>query len=170
MPQKLLNFKWKLAGFKMAVSLEPFDRFWCFNFWVKALDVYFHPGTPTTGATPPPPPLTDNTAEGHFFNLSILWVVWTEELSTIKWVEYPRQDYLLENNWPNKLDWISEELVSIVKQGIFACRKCSQIYWNFQKFTNSSCAWIFPVKRYHFKVFTFLKCTSTSLMHTVHMF
>ncbi len=27
----------------MAVSLEPFDGFWCFNFWVKALDVYFHP-------------------------------------------------------------------------------------------------------------------------------
>ena len=28
----------------MTVSLEPFDRFWCFNFWVKALDVYFHCG------------------------------------------------------------------------------------------------------------------------------
>ncbi len=27
----------------MSVSRELFDRFWCFNFWMKALDVYFHP-------------------------------------------------------------------------------------------------------------------------------
>ncbi len=26
----------------MAVSLEPFDWFWCFNFWEKALEVYFY--------------------------------------------------------------------------------------------------------------------------------
>ncbi len=36
----------------MTVSLEPFDRFWCFNFWVKALDVYFHSST-TAGPSDP---------------------------------------------------------------------------------------------------------------------
>ena len=42
----------KLGDFKMAVSLEPFDRFWCFNFWLKALDVYFYPGL-TAGQSDP---------------------------------------------------------------------------------------------------------------------
>ncbi len=42
----------KLGDFKMAVSLEPFDRFWCFNFWLKAFDVYFYPGL-TTGQSDP---------------------------------------------------------------------------------------------------------------------
>ncbi len=42
----------------MAVSLEPFDRFWCFNFWVKALDVYFH----SSKAGPPAPYNRRNTA------------------------------------------------------------------------------------------------------------
>ncbi len=47
-----IEFKIKLARFKMVVSLEPFDGFWCFNFWVKALDVYFHPGI-TAGPSDP---------------------------------------------------------------------------------------------------------------------
>ena len=40
----LMKFLVKLANFKMAVSLEPFDRFWCLNFWEKARDVCFHSG------------------------------------------------------------------------------------------------------------------------------
>ena len=36
----------------MAVSLEPLDRFWCFNFCLKALDVFFHPEV-TAGPTDP---------------------------------------------------------------------------------------------------------------------
>ncbi len=67
--KNLMKFLLKLANFKMAVSLEPFDRFWCFNFWEKALDVCFHSGmtaghqTLTTCATPPPQPLSDNTVK-----------------------------------------------------------------------------------------------------------
>ncbi len=51
-PPKLLTLRWKLAEIKMAVSLEPVDRFWCFNFWVKALDVYFNPSI-TAGPSDP---------------------------------------------------------------------------------------------------------------------
>ena len=36
----------------MVVSLEALDWFWCFNFWLKALNVYFHPGL-TAGPSDP---------------------------------------------------------------------------------------------------------------------
>ena len=50
--RKWMKFLIKQANFKMAVSLEPFDRFWCFNFWEKALDVYFYSGM-TAGPSDP---------------------------------------------------------------------------------------------------------------------
>ena len=52
----------------MPITLEPFVRFTCFNFHLKALDSYFHPGLtsgasdPTGGRIQPPPALTDNPA------------------------------------------------------------------------------------------------------------
>ena len=61
---KLLNLRWKLAGFKMAVSLEPCERFWWFNSgWKLSMSTFIlasQPAhqTPTTGATPPSSPLT----------------------------------------------------------------------------------------------------------------
>ena len=42
-----MKFLVKLANFTMAVSLEPFDLFWCFNFWERAPNVYFHSGITT---------------------------------------------------------------------------------------------------------------------------
>ena len=62
-PLKPLNLWWKLAEFKIAVSLELFDRFWCSNFWVKALDVYFHP---TNTAGPSDPYNRRNTAAASY--------------------------------------------------------------------------------------------------------
>ncbi len=32
----------KLEKIEMAVRLEPFDRFWCINFCLKAIHIYFH--------------------------------------------------------------------------------------------------------------------------------
>ncbi len=41
-----LGITWHFnSKFQLAVSLEPFDWFWCFNFWVKALDVYLCSGS-----------------------------------------------------------------------------------------------------------------------------
>ena len=62
-PRKLLNLRRKLAGFKLAVSLEPFDWFWCFNFWVTTLDVDFHCSI-TAGA--PDPYNRHNTAAASY--------------------------------------------------------------------------------------------------------
>ena len=40
-PSEGLKFEVKLSKIEMAVSMEPFDRFLCFNFYLKALDVCF---------------------------------------------------------------------------------------------------------------------------------
>ena len=49
----------------MAVSLEPFNRFWYFHFWVKALDIYFHLG-PTAGLWYPYNRCSTAAAAGFF--------------------------------------------------------------------------------------------------------
>ncbi len=65
-----MEFLVKLANFKMAVSMKPFNWFWCFNFWEKALDVYLNSGM-TAG--PPDPYNQRNTAASFGQHCMWLW-------------------------------------------------------------------------------------------------
>ncbi len=59
----------------MLITLEPFIRFTCFNFCLKALDAYFHPAT-TTGE--PSPYMRHNSAAASSYRQP--WSIQLEDM------------------------------------------------------------------------------------------
>ena len=106
----------KWANIKMAVSLEPLDRFWCFNFWEKALNVYFHSGM---RGSPSDPYNRCNATVAYFGLINVYtkfsiatsdtWMnnqTWTESLVSTQSQKRAR--------WPNNSSKITYEINKIL--------------------------------------------------------